>query len=177
MAIEMIRDPREKIMERAAEIRRNVEAAQNGTPPMDPKELAEREEAAQAYLGEDEKFFVDYLADCIKTSTDAMKDIREIQDHCYRVYKENEPAVYNRKADWQSRIVIPKPFGTVQYGASAVKKAFTPKFLTVTNTKDKWPGNSGRRSWRSSSTSSTRISRSGSPTRRRWGSRSGPPWR
>ena len=33
MAIEMIRDPREKIMERAAEIRRNVEAAQNGTPP------------------------------------------------------------------------------------------------------------------------------------------------
>jgi len=140
MAIEMIRDPREELMQRAAEIRRKVESAQNGPAPMDPKELAEREEAAKAYLGEDEKFYVDYLADCIKTSTEAMKDIREIQDHCYRVYKENEPAVYNRKADWQSRIVIPKPFGTVQYGASAVKKAFTPKFLTVTNTKDKRAG-------------------------------------
>ena len=140
MAVEMIRDPQEELMKRAAEIRRQVESAQNGPPPMDPKEIAEREEAAAAYLGEDEKFYVDYLADCINTSTEAMKDIREIQDHCYRVYKENEPAVFNRKADWQNRIIIPKPFGTVQYGASAVKKAFTPKFLTVTNTRNKRAG-------------------------------------
>jgi|GEM_PF-604749 len=134
MAIEFATDPTEELLQRAAEIRRRMESVQNGGPVMDEQELSEREAAAQAYFGEDEKHFTDYLADCIKTSVTAMETIREIQSHCYRVYKEDEPVNYQKKAAWQSRIVVPRPFATVQYGASAVKKAFTPKFLTVTNT-------------------------------------------
>jgi len=136
MPVEMIADPAEELLKRAAEIRRREEDARNGGAVMDAQELAEREEAAQAYAGEDEKHFTDYLADCIKTSVTSMETIREIQSHCYRVYKEDEPVNYQKKAAWQSRIVVPRPFATVQYGASAVKKAFTPKFLTVTNTRN-----------------------------------------
>jgi hypothetical protein len=136
----MIADPAEEMLKRAAEIRQQEEAAKNGAGLIDEQELAEREQAAQAYFGEDEKHFTDYLADCIKTSVAAMEGIREIQSHCYRVYKEDEPVIYQKKSDWQSRIVVPRPFASVQYGASAVKKAFTPKFLTVTNTRNKLAG-------------------------------------
>lgn len=135
MPIEMIADPAEELLRRAGQIRQRETALRNGGPVIDEKELAEREAAAQAYFGEDEKHFTDYMADCIKTSVAAMETIREIQSHCYRVYKEDEPVNYQKKTAWQSRIVVPRPFASVQYGASAVKKAFTPKFLTVTNTK------------------------------------------
>lgn len=135
MPIEMMTDPAEELLKRAAEMRQKEESLRNGGPVIDEKELAEREQAAQAYFGEDEKHYTDYLADCIKTSVTAMEGIREVQSHCYRIYKEDEPVIYRKKAEWQSRIIVPRPFASVQYGASAVKKAFTPKFLSVTNTK------------------------------------------
>lgn len=105
---------------------------------MDEQELVEREEAARAYAGEDERHFVDYLMDCVGQSVTANRDIRKAQDHCWRVYKENEPVSFAKKDAWQARIVVPKPFATVQYGASAIKKAFTPKFLSLENVR---PGN------------------------------------
>ena len=37
----------------------------------DPKELKEREEAAEAYAGENEQHFVDYANDCLKQSVAA----------------------------------------------------------------------------------------------------------
>jgi len=99
----------------------------------DDQELRERELAARAYAGEDERHFVDYANDCVEQSVEAMKDVREIQSACWRVYNEDEPASYGEKEEWMSRIVVPKPFSTVQYGASAVKKAFSPNFLSITN--------------------------------------------
>jgi len=130
-----IKDDRtEELKRRAREIERNQD---NGKPPPpDEKELAEREEAAQAYAGESERHFVDYLQDCVKQSITAMEAIRATQVECYSVYKENKPVAWSKKEPWQAQIVIPKPFATVQYGAAAVKKAFTPKFLTITNAKN-----------------------------------------
>jgi hypothetical protein len=104
---------------------------------MDKQELAEREEAARAYAGEDEKHFVDYATDCIEQSVKAQESIRKTQDDCWNVYLENEPASYADKEEWQSRIVIPKPFQTIQYAASAIKKAFSPNYINIENSKDK----------------------------------------
>lgn len=125
----------EELKRRAREIERSQDRA--APPEPDGKELAEREEAAKAYAGESERHFVDYLADCVKQSTTAMEEIRQTQVECYAVYKENKPVGWQKKEPWQAQIVIPKPFATVQYGASAVKKAFTPKFLTIHNAKNK----------------------------------------
>ena len=106
----------------------------------DEQELKEREEAAGAYLGENEQHFVDYVNDCLNQSIKGWEDVRKIQADCWNVYNENEPVSYADKEDWQARIVVPKPFQTVQYGAAAVKKAFSPNFLSIENFADKNAG-------------------------------------
>ena len=63
-----------------------------------------------------------------------------MQNDCWNVYNEREPVSYGDKEDWQARIVIPKPFQSVQYGASAVKKAFSPNYLSVKNYRDEKAG-------------------------------------
>jgi hypothetical protein len=122
------KDPVKEIESLALAVKRRDVGAQ---PAMDDKELGEREDAAQRYAGENERHFVDYLMDCVKQSTESMREIRKTWAECYSTYKENEPVNYRKKADWQSRIVVPKPFGTVQYGAAAIKKAFSPNYLTI----------------------------------------------
>jgi hypothetical protein len=119
-------DPTDELKNR----KREMDTAVSG---MDEKELAEREEAAQRYAGEDERHFVDYAQACIDESVKAMKDIRRVQNDCWNVYNENEPTSYRDKEVWQSRTVIPKPHQTVQFGAAAVKKAFQPHYLSVKN--------------------------------------------
>ena len=106
-------------------------------PSMDEKEEKERQDAARAYAGENEKHFVDYGMDCIKKSVKEQSVIRKVQKDCWEVYNEKEPVSYADKEDWQARIIVPKPFETVQYGAAAVRKAFSPKFLSIKNTKNK----------------------------------------
>ena len=133
-----IADPAEEIARRGREIVRNQDKPP--APTSDEKEITEREAAAKAYLAENEQHFVDYLLDCVQQSVDASTDIRAVQSECYSIYQENEPVSWSAKEPWQSRIVIPKPFSTVAYGAAAVKKAFTPKFLSITNSKDKKAG-------------------------------------
>ena len=112
-------------------------AAAKNIGNIDENEMAEREAAAKAYAGENEKHFAAYLQDCVNQSVRANSEIRKTQAHCYRTYLENEPVNYARKDYWQSRIVVPKPFGTVQYGASAIKRAFSPNFLTIHDAKNK----------------------------------------
>ncbi|MEN6421313.1 MAG: hypothetical protein ABFD76_05140 [Smithella sp.] len=131
-------DPALKLLARQRQILQKIDALKSGQ--MDEQELREREGAAQAYAGENEQHFSSYLYDCINQSVKANEDIRETQAHCYSVYLENEPVNYKSKESWQSRIIVPKPFGTVQYGASAIKRAFTPKFLSVNNFKNEKAG-------------------------------------
>lgn len=129
-------DPTDDILRRKREIEQRIADIENNPgQAMDSQELREREEAAKAYAGENEKHFVDYLMDCVKQSVEGSKEIRQTQARCYDAYKENEPVHYAKKDAWQSRIVVPKPYETVQYGAAAVKKAFTPKFLSISNVK------------------------------------------
>jgi len=125
-----IRDLKRKMEQREGAAAQNI-------GNIDENEMAEREAAAKAYAGENEKHFASYLQDCVNQSVRANSEIRKTQAHCYRVYLENEPVNYARKDYWQSRIVVPKPFGTVQYGASALKRAFSPNFLTIKDTKNK----------------------------------------
>jgi len=119
--------------------RREIETAPVKATP-DEQELAEREAAAQAYVGESEQHFVDYVMDCIKQSVQAHRNIRRIQALCWNAYEENEPMSWVDKEDWQARTIIPKPHQTVQFGASAIKKAFSPNFLTIENPKNKQNG-------------------------------------
>lgn len=106
----------------------------------DGQELKEREAAAEAYAGENEQHFVDYANDCLNQSVKAQRDIRKVQSDCWNVYNENEPLSYADKEEWQARIVVPKPFQSVQYGAAAVKKAFSPNYLSIKNHRNKPAG-------------------------------------
>ena len=115
------------IEDRIAQIQRDEPSV------IDAQEMAEREEAAAAYFGEDEKHFVDYCLECIKTSRNATHRIRQMMRECFQVYQEEEPPNYADKEDWQSRVVIPKPHAAVQFAKTQVRKAFSPQFLAIHN--------------------------------------------
>lgn len=123
MAVE---DPKEKVRKRINKIR-------NQNTDMDVKERAERKEAAKRKVKEDEKHYVDFLDDCVATSVSAMRDIRQEQDECWKLYNEEPPDFYDLKDEWQSHVVVPKPFGAVQFASSIVRKAFEIQFLSITN--------------------------------------------
>lgn len=125
--------------DREAELQRSLHQASRGgpdQPEMDAQELREREEAAQAYSREDESHFVSFLDDCVRTSVNAMTDIRQVQDECWRVFNEEEPYNYANKEPWQSRVMYPKPFKLVQFGQAIVRKAFDVEFLSIENERD-----------------------------------------
>lgn len=124
-------DPRE-------EVRRRIIELENALKPseIDALELREREEAAQAYAGENEKHFVDYCEECIRDSVRAMEKLRRLQKELWDIYQEEEPPTYARKERWQSRVVYPKPFMTVQSAKALVRKAFEPQFLSIENEQD-----------------------------------------
>jgi hypothetical protein len=124
-------DLMDELMTAKAEMENRVARAASVNPGWDDREMAEREEAAQAYAGEDEKHFVDYAQDCIRQSNDANKEIRQIQADCWNCFKEKPPVSYGKKESWQSRIVVSKPYPAVMYGASSIKKAFSPDFLSI----------------------------------------------
>ncbi|MBU2549038.1 MAG: hypothetical protein KKB20_11530, partial [Proteobacteria bacterium] len=127
----IIPDPTNELKDR----KREIDTMDPNRGP-DDQELREREKEAEAYANENEKHFVDYAMDCLKQSIKAWDDIRRVQEDCWNVYNENEPVSYRDKADWQARVVIPKPFETVQFGATSVRKAFSPNFLTIENARD-----------------------------------------
>ncbi len=118
-------------------LRNQLEVKSVEPPEPDEQELAEREEAAQAYAGEDEAHFVRFLDDCVHQSVSAMREIRRKQKECWDVYQEEEPAGYALKESWQSRVVVPKPFSSVQFFLAIVRKAFQPQFLSIENEQDK----------------------------------------
>lgn len=126
-------DPMDDLKDR----KREIDTARPSKAATDPQELAEREEAAVRYAGENEAHFVAYCEDCVATSVRATAPQRQIWDLCWRVFNEEEPASYANKAAWQSRILVSKPFPSVMYGAASVKKAFTPDFLSIQDEQNK----------------------------------------
>jgi len=106
-------------------------AISDGADGFDDVETAAREEAARAYSVENEKFYVDYISDCLATSVKATEQVRRTWADCWRVFNEDEPSTYAKKAFWQSRIIVPKPYQSVMYGASALKRAFSPESVTI----------------------------------------------
>lgn len=123
-----IEDPRKDVKGRIGEIER--QAAASG---MDAQELAEREEAAQAYAGENEKHFVEYLEDCVQVSMNAKEEVRKVQDECWRLWNEEEPPNYAAKEAWQSRVVLPMPHASVLFAMALIRKAFDVQFLSIEN--------------------------------------------
>ena len=119
----------EQMRQRLVAVERADEQQQNGV--MDAQEDAERLEATEAYFGEDEQHFVGFATEQIKHAAMTNQDIRQIQQECWEVYQENPPPNYAFKEDWQSKVLIPKPFGAVQFGMAAVKQAFSPNFLSI----------------------------------------------
>ena len=132
MAITVPEDPTAEVQRS-----RNKLEMESAKPEMDDKELAEREEATQAYAGEDEAHFVAYLNACVKESRDSMKDIRDEQAECWDVFNEKEPLNYNFKEEWQSRAILPKPNIYVMAFLAVISKAFDPQFLSIENEQNK----------------------------------------
>lgn len=123
-----IADPRTEVKRRLKEIER--QATQAG---MDPKELAEREEAAGAYGHENPQHFVDYLEDCVEVSMNANDEVRRVQDECWRLWNEEEPENYFNKESWQSRVLLPMPHASVLFAMALTRKAFDVQYLNVEN--------------------------------------------
>jgi hypothetical protein len=132
MAVNAPTDPTEEI--RRLRTRLEVDSAK--PPEMDEKELAEREEATQAYAGEDEQHFVNFLNDCVKMSRDSMTDIRYEQAECWDVFNEKEPINYQWKEAWQARVVLPKPYIYGLTFVAVIRKAYDPQFLSIENEQD-----------------------------------------
>jgi hypothetical protein len=128
-----IEDPRKETIRRIQEIRRS----QTTLHKSDDKELREREEAAQRYAGEAPRHFVDYGNDCVSTSVKAMTKIRQTQKECWDCYNEEAPPNYSSKEDWQSKVIVPKPFVAVQFAMAVVRKAFSSDFLSIQNEQDR----------------------------------------
>ena len=120
-------DPSIEVRQRVAEINR---------VDFDEQEIAERQEAAEAYGKEDEAHFVGFMEDCVKTSVEAMTKIRLNQQECWDVFNEEEPPNYRMKEAWQSRVVVPKPFSSCQFAQALVRKAFDSEFLSIDNEQD-----------------------------------------
>ncbi|WP_028316703.1 hypothetical protein [Desulfatibacillum aliphaticivorans] len=121
-------DPSLEVASRIREIQ-----TQAASHMYDDQELADREEAAGAYALENEAHYVAYLNDCVSTSARARDEIRRKQAQCWDVYHEKEPDSYKNKEAWQSRIVVAKPNEAVGYGVAAIKKSFSPRYLSVSD--------------------------------------------
>jgi hypothetical protein len=126
-------DPSKAVQQRIQDLKK----LPPGAADIDAKESDERLKAAEAYMGENEQHFVDYCEDCVSTSVQAMMNIRRDQAECWRVFNEEDPPNYANKEPWQSKVVVPKPFGAVQFAMSVVRKAFDVQFLSVRNTQEK----------------------------------------
>jgi len=97
----------------------------------DPKEQKERVKETKARAIEAPAHFVDYLDACVQASVDSMRDVRLMQEECWRVFCEDEPYNYSWKEDWQARVTYPKPYKLVQSGAAIIRKIFEMDFLSV----------------------------------------------
>lgn len=101
--------------------------------PMDAQEVAEREEAASAYAGENPQHFVNFCEDCISESDDATKEIRKTWDECWKAREQDID--FSEKEEWQSKIVTNKPFVIAQQAKGIIRKALTdkPDYFDVAN--------------------------------------------
>src|SRR5262249_24410324 len=106
-----IPDDQALVMREIARIQQQL--ANHGVP--DAQEMAERTGAAQAYAGESPQHFVDYVEECVRTSSTALREVRQAQRQCWDVYQEREPPNYAAKQEWQSQAVLPKPYAAVQF--------------------------------------------------------------
>jgi hypothetical protein len=102
----------------------------------DAQEMQERTDAAGAYAGEKPRHFVDYVEECVRTTSLALREVRGIQRQCWDVYQEKEPPNYAFKEPWQSQAILPKPYAAVQFAVAMVQAAFSPSFLSIRNEPD-----------------------------------------
>jgi hypothetical protein len=97
---------------------------------IDDQELAEREEAASAYADEDDRLYVDYCIECARESRDSRRDVLDAQSLLWDAYQNMMD--FGDKEDWQSRVIIPKPFTAVERAVAIVGKAFkNPNYITA----------------------------------------------
>ncbi len=95
---------------------------------IDDQELAEREEAADALAGEDEKHFVDYCIDSARESREARKDVLDAMSLLWDAYQNIMD--FGDKEDWQSKVVTNKPFAAVERAIAIIRKAFkNPNYI------------------------------------------------
>ena len=76
-------------------------------------------------------YLVDYCDQMIRTSYEVTKDRRERWDRLWEAH-ENEQMEYAEKEEWQSQMVLPKPFTTTIQAQSIVRRALMqPDAFTI----------------------------------------------
>lgn len=99
---------------------------------MDPRETREREHAAERYLGEDAKHFVDFSEECLKESRNANHDLRQLWEKCWKAY--DLARDYSNKEEWQSKVITADPLGIGQQFKAIVRKSLveTEDYFDIT---------------------------------------------
>ena len=97
---------------------------------MDDQELKEREEYAQALAGENEKHFVNYCIELAREARESRKDILYAMNLLWDAYQNMMD--FGDKEEWQSRVVMNKPFAGVERAIAIIGRAFkNPNYLTA----------------------------------------------
>lgn len=99
--------------------------------PRKPKtELDERAEAATSYAKENPKHFIEYCLESEKESEKTNQEIRELWADLWEAYCNKMD--FGDKEDWQSKVILDKPFTTVQQAKAIVRKALeNPDYFTI----------------------------------------------
>ena len=97
---------------------------------IDDKELEDRQEAADALAGENEKHFVNYCIESARESRDSRRDVLNAMSLLWDAYQNMMD--FGDKEEWQSRVVTNKPFAAVERAVAIIRKAFkNPNYITA----------------------------------------------
>ncbi len=96
----------------------------------DQQELKQRMEAASADASERPEHYVEFCLESVKESEDSSIEIRSIWSDTWDAYCNKMD--FGDKEEWQSEVVLPKPFASVQQAKAIVRKALEdPEYFTV----------------------------------------------
>ena len=120
---------------------REAEAMMAELAQMGPGELAEYLEYEQEQVEEiPDGHLISYLDECVKESYESSKTRRETDESLWEAH-ETELADFADKEDWQSKIILNKPFTTCLQAKSLIRRGLIdrPDYFELTPTQDESP--------------------------------------
>ncbi len=74
--------------------------------------------------------YKEFLIACKKEATEQRKEIAEIWDNCWDIYRNQQD--YSDKEDWQSKVCLPEGMGAVRKAQLLIKTPLSGEFFNIT---------------------------------------------